>query len=308
MPVLLTVAIVAGGYYGIYGMKYLMKDDLGIPRTFEKKKGSQVYYLGDQDKPLIYPWNLFNEDECENVKDEALFQNGEGDMIDFESIIKQWLENFGDTFDDADLFSSFVYSPEEDIYYLNNYRCIEDDGKEYMLNMAFSGLSGDLNILYYRYQPVKEQKTDKETVLLADEKIKTDLDELREEVFDLWGTDFSGYTDAQSEFIGDYEADEQQFCMLMDEIQSLDWNNKNGDENLFWAYFSKFSNGEDLYQVFVPTLGGSCNTLSYNNEIMIIFTMDSLTEFMPEFISTAKTLIFFYDVSEHSVVGFSAQY
>ena len=49
-------------------------------------------------------------------------------------------------------------------------------------------------------------------------------------------------------------------------------------------------------------------TLSYNNEIMIIFTMDSLTEFMPEFISTAKTLIFFYDVSEHSVVGFSAQY
>ena len=312
MPVLLTAAIVAGGYYGIYGMKYLMKDDLGIPRTFEKRKGSQIYYLGDQDKPLIYPWNLFNEDECVNVKDKIFSEIEEDVMVDFESIVKNLLKNIRDGYDVMDVFSSFMYSSSEDIYYLNNYSYKGDDGKEYFLSMAFSGNYDNVNILYYRYQPVGEQKTDKETVLLADEKIKADLDELREEVYDFLGMDFIEYMYSQRDFIENYEAEayEEQSYLLMDKILSLVADKKPGDENLFWAYFSKFLSGDELYKVFVPAMGGTCNTLSYNNEIMIIFTMDSdsLTEFMPEVENIAKTLIFFYDVSEHSIVGFSAQY
>ena len=44
MPVLLTAAIVAGGYYGIYGMKYLMKGVIFlIVYKYSSSAGSCIY-------------------------------------------------------------------------------------------------------------------------------------------------------------------------------------------------------------------------------------------------------------------------
>ena len=304
IPAVLAVVIVVGGYYGIYGMKFFIKDDLNEIKAFEKDQGGQLFYLGDQEQPLIYPWSLYESDECVAVTSQPLAEY-KTDLSYFSENIKRCMDSVGSglgKISPGDLSDSFVYSPKNDIYYLKDYKC-KEDGREYVLNMAVSDISGGMEILYYHYQPVQEQKTDKEAVLAEDQKIKDALKDLKDDAHFVLGMelDFNGYPAYEAEAYED-------ILFNMEHNLILNAGKFSGKGNLFWDYLGQVMDADALSKTIVLMLIGSCSTLSYNNEIMIIFTLDQKSDGMAITKDIAKTQIFFYDVPSEKIIGFSAQY
>lgn len=306
IPVFLAVVIVVGGYYGIYGMKFFIKDDLNEVKAFEKDQGGQLFYLGDQEQPLIYPWSLYESDECVSVTSQSTAEY-KTDPSYFSENVKRYLESVGSGLGKISLeemSESFVYSPKNDIYYLKDYKC-KEDGQEYFLNMAVTDMSGRMEILYYHYQPVQEQKTDKEAVLAEDQNIKDALKDLKDDVYFSLGMDLGSYENPYP--ASEVEADENNLFNIKHNL-ILTAGQFSGKGNLFWDYFGQVMDADALYKTIVLMLIGSCSTLSYNNEIMIIFTLDQKLDGMAITKNLANTLIFFYDVPSKKIIGFSTQY
>ena len=198
LPFLLAAIIIAGGFFGIYGMEMLIPNEKDKIVRSDKRAANQLLYVEEGETLTIYPWDHYDPDALLTLKQYGIEYGIEADSSGFteyayrlDTFLYQIFSDGNETespgqivtniegfhfFESVqDLFESMEVTQAGDFCFLKDKTCNAVWNRtEYRLDVALSIFlgNGNLPICYLHLVPVNRDPVSKEQMQKASENWK----------------------------------------------------------------------------------------------------------------------------------------
>ena len=322
LPFLLAAIIIAGGFFGIYGMEMLIPNEKDKIVRSDKRAANQLLYVEEGETLTIYPWDHYDPDALLTLKQYGIEYGIEADSPGFteyayrlDTFLYQIFSDGNETespgqivtniedfhfFESVqDLFESMEVTLAGDFVFLKDKTCNAVWNRtEYRLDVASSIFlgNGNLPICYLHLVPVNRDPVSKEQMQKASEKLEAMHREalsLYDEFIKTFSTwEYADGEDAAMENEDGYSGSNTAWKLYLE---------KTSNENLLTQYLADISdlNGIEIYYLAEFLIYQDYYSFSYDGEILMVFSVSENVS------GSNGMVVLYYDPVQELFTGYS---